>query len=433
MRIWSRTVKRSVALLIILALAALPAACAGGGDPSAAATASATATATPAPAPQPVTRTDVPAYFAPGLENVGVLPVQPWHIGVIAGGAFSNAPLRSALETLCARYEESFSLTIDVQAAGSAEAQLAAARSMIGAGADFLILSADGDRSDIGALCASSGVPYITADCRAGTPGQGGYICAIERDDYLIGVLTGLSIADTLTAKYGEARGHIGEITGAANDGVFILRSAGLRRALGAYPDIRVVCSVTTEGDTAYHAAVNVMKAYPLGVLDGIVVSDDAAALEALQAIANYGRDELRGFIWSAGGTKDGLTGVWYGELAQIVEVTAQTGMMALEYALQYLEGGGEGIPPVVCSMTRAFSAGSPQQKDALAAIIAQMDGLGFAQCVDNAGDYALFFSAARLAESYPKHYWEYSDSAAFIAEFAPFTTEKATYAPSPG
>jgi ABC-type sugar transport system substrate-binding protein len=381
--------------------------------------------------PDPVTRTDVPAYFAPGLSAVGVIPSKAYHIGFIAGGAFEDAALMDSLTALCAQYRERFGLEIDVESALSEATQRSTAQSLLGSGIDFLIIAAEGDQSGIGALCDAQDVPYITMDCRAGTPGRGGYICSIERDDYLVGILTGLSVADTLTGKYGEPRGNIGEIAGAVSDQAAILRSAGLRRALAAYPDIRVVCSVTTEGDTAYHAAVNVMKAYRQGDLDGIVALDDAMTLEALQAAVNYGRKELRGFIWSAGATKDGLTGVWYGELAQTVEVTAQSGMMALEYALQYLEGKGSDIPPIVCGMTRAFRAGTQQKLDAIAELVAQMDALEISYCMDSAGDYSLFAPDERVAEIYPRHYYEYGDAASFIAEFGPFTTGDAVYAPA--
>lgn len=425
--------KRGLSLIIVLLILASLSACADGQNLPAAAAASATPVPTPepTPVPDPITRTDIPAYFAPGLQQVGAQPTQAYHIGVIAGGAFSEDAMRAALDDICAAYASSFNIAVSIQKAVSEAAQVGAAQYLLGSGIDLLIISAYGDRTRVGALCDSQDIPYITMDCRAGTPGQGGYICSIERDDYLIGMLTGLSVADTLTEKYGEPRGNIGEIVGAVSDEASILRSAGLRRALSGYPGIQVVCSVTTEGDTAYHAATNVMRAYRAGELDGIVAQDDAMALEALQAAVNYERDELIGFIWSAGASKDGLTGVWYGQLAQTVEVTAQSGMMAFEYALQYLEGAGGGIPPVVCSMTRAFYAASQQQKNAIAEIIAQMDAQGSARCMDSAGDYALFFPTERLAEVYPKHYYEYADTAAFIAQFAPFTTEEAVYTPA--
>ena len=422
--------KRSIALLTALLLAVSLSACMGGENepPSTSVIVTPAPTPTPTPTPDPVTRTDIPAYFAPGLETVGVQPVQAYHIGIIAGGAFKDAALRTALEAMCAQYNDAFGLEIDVTLYNSPAAQLGAAQNYIDAGADIIIIAADSDRNEVGALCSEHGMPYITMGCRAGTPGQSSYICSIEKDDYLIGVLTGLSIADTLTQKYGEPRGNIGEITGAVSDETSILRSAGLRRALAAYPDIQMVCSVTTEGDTAYHAAVNVMKAYRTGELNGIVALDDTMALEALQAVVNYGRDDLFGLIWSAGGTMDGLTGVWYGQFAQTVEVTQQTGMMALEYALQYLIDSASEIPSIVCSMTRAFHAETQQQKDAIAAVIAQMNEQDFMQSMDNAGDYALFAPDERIAQLYPKHYYEYEDIAAFIAEFGPYTTEEAVY-----
>lgn len=420
--------KRTIALLTALLLAVSLSACNGGKNEPAETSALATPAPTVTPMIDRVTRTDWPAYFAPGLETVGVQPAESYRIGMIAGGAFKDTALRMALDDMVLQYADSYGVEIDVQPYNSPAGQLGAVQNYIDAGFDLIIIAADSDRTELGALCSEHDMPYITMDCRAGTPGQGSYICSMERDDYLIGILTGLSIADTLTQRHGEPRGNIGEITGAVSDEVSILRSAGLRRALAAYPDIQVVCSITTEGDTAYHAAVNVMKAYHTGALDGIAVLDDTAALETLQAVLNYDRSDLLGSIWSVGGTKDGLTGVWYGQLAQTVEITQQTGMMAIEYALQYLNGSAGNIPPIVCSMTRSFSANTQQQKDGVAAVIAQMDELGISYCMDNTGDYALFAPDERIAQIYPKHYYEYDDVAAFVAEYGPFTTEEAVY-----
>lgn len=422
--------KRSIAMLMAFSILAALAGCTAETEPvkTPVITVTPAPAPTPTPIPDPVTPTDIPAYFAPGLNTVGVQPVEKHRIGIVVGPSFDTARYNT-LNGLCDQYTYSFGLEFTLTpAAGEAE-QLGAAQALAGSNIDFLILSADGDLSAIGSLCEQSDIPYITMDCRAGTPGQGSYVCSIERDDYLIGILTGLSIADKLTEKYGEARGNIGEITGAVGDEANILRSAGLRRALFAYPDIQVVCSVTTEGDTAYHAAVNMMKAYRAGELDGIVAPDDTAATETMQAAVNYDRDELLGFIWSAGGTKDGLTGVWYGQFAQTVEVTSQSGTMALEYALQYLEGSGSNIPPVVCSMTRGFTSGSQERKDAIAQIIADIDAQGIAYCMDNEGNHALFEPDERLVQIYPKHYYEYDDVASYLAEFEPYATQKAVYA----
>ncbi len=422
--------KRAIVLLTILALLAALTACANGGSPSAAASLSASPSPSPTAAPSPATRTDLPAYFAPGLSAVGALPTQNWRIGFIAGGAYQEAAVLYALQDIAAQYA-ALGVTVSVWQAYSESAQTDAAQRFVSDGVDLVILCADGERAEVGKICSAAGIPYITMGCRAGTPGQDGYLCSFENDDYLVGVLTGLAVADTLTAKNGAPQGNIGEIVGNVADDSTVLRSAGLRRALSAYPDIRVVCSVTTEGDTAYHAAVNVMNAYGTGALDAIVTQSDADALETLQAALNYSRDELRGFIFSAGGTKDGLTGVWYGEFAQSVEVGTQSGMTALEYAVQYLEGTAEEIPPVVCGVTRAFCGSTSQQKLALAEIIAQMDAAGYPYSLDNQGDYGLFAPDDRLLEIYPKHYYEYGDTAAYLAEFPPFTTVEAVYGTS--
>jgi len=423
--------KRGIILIAFLLITTLLAACTDSSlsSPTPSASPSPTVTPSPTPVPEAVTRSDVPAFFVPGLDVVGAIPEQAYRIGVIVGNNFKDTALREEFERLCQAYEESFGLDIEFELSVASVSQQDVAQSLLGSGVDFMILSTGVDAAAIGALCNKAGVPYLTMDCRAGTPGKGGYVCSIERDDYMIGMLTGLSIVDTLTGANGTAAGNIGEIVGDVSDEACILRSAGLRRALSAYPDIRVVCSVTTSDDTAYHAAVNVMRAYRQGELDGIVVESDAAAVETLQALVNYDREELRGRIWSLGGTKDGLTGVWYGEFAQTVELTAQTGMMALEYAVQYLNGDGGDIPPIVCSMTRVFSANSQESKDDIALFIVQMEESGFSYCTDAMGAYAPFLPGEQLTRVYPAHYYEYDDIASYLAEFPPYTTQEAVYA----
>jgi ABC-type sugar transport system substrate-binding protein len=259
-------------------------------------------------------------------------------------------------------------------------------------------------------------------------PGQGGYVCAIVRDDYLTGVLNGISIMQTMTEKYGEPRGNIAELAGVVDDETAIMRSKGLRRVLAGHDKLRVVCSVTGGDDSAsYAAAVNILKAYRTGELDGIVAVDDAAALQVLQAVLNYDRTELLGCIWTAGGTVDGLTGVWYGQFAQTVESTAFSGMAALEYALQYLEGQGGDIPAIVTGVTRAFAAKTQESKDGIAALVAQLKEMGASSCIESVGGYAPFLPDALLTQYYPTPWYQLD--AGYLKELEPYTTQDAIYA----
>ena len=395
------------------------------------------ATATPQPTiAEPVTRTDIPLVFMPGLQSIGVVPEENHTIGFIADPSFEEQNTWAELNVLCDQYETRFGITIETILTGDdPQEQIDAAGGMIADGADFLILSpcADDALAGFADLCEQNGVPYITINQSiAATPGQDGYVCTIQPDDYMVGVLTGMSIVDTMTEKYGEPKGNIGEITGVVSDEASILRSMGLRRVLAGYENLNVVCSVAGDADaeTSYNAALNILRAYREGELDGIVVFSDATGIESLQAVLDMERDEIVGSIWSAGGTKPGLTGVWYGEFAQTVEQTGQTGMAALEYALTYLNGDGADIPPVVCSITRVFSAETDAKKDALAAIIAAMDTNGTQVCFESMGAYDVFVpDSERLKQYYPKHYYEYDDIDAYLAEFEPYTAQDAIYA----
>ena len=99
----------------------------------------------------------------------------------------------------------------------------------------------------VGDKCLQQGIPYITMNTRiAQTPGQNGYVCAIEHDPYLDGVLTGLSVVQAMTAQYGQPQGNIGELTGIVSDNGSILWSMGVRRVFAAYECVE--CCVQHRG-----------------------------------------------------------------------------------------------------------------------------------------------------------------------------------------
>jgi|GEM_PF-2027243 len=384
------------------------------------------ATSTPASttAPQPVTA--IPSDFLPGLSQSGIIPSAPHRIGLITSESGTDAEVRN----ICTGYQERFAVTISARTCGKAAEQQAAAEEMISSGVELLIVEpADDASSNVDELCEQKDVPYISMGAELDKePGQGNYICAIVRDEYLTGVLNGISIVQAMTEKYGEPRGNIAELAGVVSSETSMMRSQGLRRALSSHDKLRIVCSMTGGDDQAsYAAAVNILKAYRAGDLDGIVAVDDAAALQVLQAVLNYDRTELLGRIWTAGGTAEGLTGVWYGQFAQTVENTAFSGMTALEYALQYLEGHGDEIPPVVTAVTRAFSAETQEQKDSIAAFIAKLKETGAWHCIESVGDYKPFLTdQPLLAEYYPKPWYEQSSS--YLTELEPYTTKDAIY-----
>ena len=387
-------------------------------------------TPTPIPVREPVTRTDIPSGFMPGIASVGIVPEGTYKIGFIANAADGDSAWQNALRAVSDAYKE---LDIDVvtEIARDAQYQIDIVREMMG-DIDFLILSPFDDAlTEIGALCEAKGIPYITINSHnGGAPGEDGYVCTIERDDYMAGVLTGISIVQAMTDKYGTPRGNIGEITGVVSDPASMYKSMGIRRVFAEYEGLSVVCSVAgdDDADTSYKAAVNVLKAYGQDVLDGIITFSDEAGIQTIQACLDYDRSDMAGQIWSMGGTKEGLTCVWYGDFAQTVECTAQTGMAALEYALQYLEGQGDDIPSVVPTVTRVFSAETDEQAETVAAIIAEMDDVGTDVCFENMGSYDLFMLPQSLSDVYPRHYYEYDDVQGYLDEFEPYTTGKAIY-----
>lgn len=427
--------KRIVAMVIILVFVMITAAACQGADSQDGTVPENASVPTPTPTPTPpeaVTRADIPAYFMPGLSSIGVIPAGSYHIGIVLDASYENDGRLDALRSICAAYEQAFDVTFAIATSPSVLAQNDTVDAMIRDGINFLIIAPynGAEQAVVGDKCMQQGIPYITMNARINqTPGEGGYVCAIEQDPYLSGVLTGLSVVQAMTEEYGHPKGNIGELTGVVSDNASVMWSMGVRRVLSGYEELNVVCSIEggADDDTRYKAAVNLLKAYREGALDGIITFDDTTAVMTLQAMADYDRGDMAGRIWSVGGTKDGLTAVWYGDFAQTIEQTGQTGMVALEYALQYLEGTGQDIPPVVSAVTRAFSAKTQQQKDALAALIAEMDAAGAACSFENMGSYALFTPDTNaLSTVYPMPY--YAQDAAYLSAFEPYTTEDAIY-----
>jgi ABC-type sugar transport system substrate-binding protein len=381
---------------------------------------------TPAPTATPavaVTPEDYPVL--PGLSEAGVIPKQSYHIGIVIGASSPYADNSKEWFALADAYKGQFGMTMQIEQPDDG--------ALLESGIDFLIFAPGGEEplGEADSLCAAQGVSYMTIGRRIeATPGEGSYVCTIEPDEYLNGMLTGLHIVETMKAQYGEAFGNIGEITGVVSDEASILRSSGLRRALGLYESVNVVCSVAgnNDEDTIYKAAVNIFKAYREGELDGIVVPDDSAALTVLQAALDYDRNDVVGRIWSTGATADGLTGVYYGQLAQTIEITSQTGIAAMEYALAFLEGGAD-IPPIITSLTRVFTAETQEKKDGIAQIIAALKERGAKSCLESVGDYGLFIpDEQKLRSIYPQRYDTRSNADAYLEAFEPYTTQKAIY-----
>ncbi len=426
--------RRLLAILLILFAAALTACTAVGTVPVTAET-SAPAPTVSETASEPVTRTDYPMAYLPGLDAAGVLANESYSIGIVVSASSPYAANFEAFTQLAKAYEDAFDMTVKVEQPDEA-GQLSCVRELIENGITFLIFAPGGDEplGEVDKLCAQNGVPYITVGQRTeAVPGEGGYICTIEPDDFLVGILTGQSIADAMKAQYGEPYGNIAEITGVVSDKTSILRSSGLRYGLLSYSKLNVVCSVAGNGDkdTVYKAAENIFKACREGELDGIVVPDDSAALTVLQAALDYDRNDVAGKIWSAGATVEGLTGVYYGQIAQTIETASQTGMAAMEYAVHYLNGD-RGFPAVITSLTRVFAADSPEKKDGIKNMIAALKERSARSCLEDVGDYGLFLPQENI-KNYPKRYDLNSDIEGYLSAYEPYTTERAIYKQNEG
>lgn len=400
--------------------------------PAEATEAPAEATEAPAEAAvEPVTPADFPAQFLPGIEKIGAIPAAEYTIA-ISNGDMANEWRRTFWEDMvdyAGRYETAFG-TKNIQANSGADStkQVQDAQSLLAQSPDLLMMSPNESEplAVVGDMCEEAGIPYMTLDRTVTrTPGEGMYICAIQIDGYQEGVLNGVRIVDDMVRKNGEEKGNIAEISGILGSSPSIHRSAGVRRVLADYPNIKVTISVSGEFDSAKSAQAmkDIMTAKPAGTIDGVVCACDTSAVAAVEEIKAAGRTELLGWIWAVDGLKAGLQGIVDGEIAEISECPPFFGMISFEYGIQYLNGV-TGFPAVICAPQRDFSGETPEKKAELEAVIAELDSRGISFVPSDVGSFAILVPENQAAcdKYYPMPYWEQADSEAWLAEFEAYT-----------
>jgi ribose transport system substrate-binding protein len=449
-KLFMTKIAKLVVLIVVMAMVFGLAACGGGAEQPAAEQPAAEQPAAEEPAAEqpaaeepaaeqpadlePITPVDFPAQFLPGIEKVGAIPAADYTVA-LSNGDMANEWRRTFWEDLSAhgkKYNERFGTTIiEANSGADSTKQVQDAQSLLAQSPDILLMSPNESEplAVVGDMCDEAGIPYMTLDRTVSrTPGEGQYICAIQIDGYEEGVMNGVRIVDDMMKKNGEHKGNIAEISGILGSSPSIHRSAGVRRVLADYPDIKVVISVTGEFDAAKSAQAmkDIMQAKPAGTIDGLVASCDTSAVVAVEEIKAAGRTELLGWIWTVDGLKAGLQGIIDGDIAEISECPPFFGMIAFEYAIQYLNGAGANFPAVVCAPQRDFTGETPEKMAELKAIVAELDARGISFVPSDVGSYAIMVpeNPEMVNKYYPMRYWEQPDPEAWLAEFEAYTTE---------
>ena len=380
-----------------------------------------------APKGESITPKDFPKSLLPGIDQVGAVPIKKYKIA-FSNGDMGNVWRRTFWEDMDAysqEYKQRFGIDFIVANAGNnTTKQLQDVQSLLAQKPDILILSPNeaGPLNVVVELCEKAGVPLMTIDRGLDEPpGMGKYITAIQIDGYRSGIANGAALVEALTKKYGSPKGLVAEIPGILGSSPAITLSQGIRRVLRDYPDIKIVTVRPGEYDRekSFKAAQDILTVNKKGQLDAILCASEDAAMAALEAIKSAGRDELLGWIFSVDTTIEVLEEIEKGEIAQASEEPPYFGMIAFEYAIQYLNG--KDVPAIVPLPQRSFFLGGADRLAKLKETIAAGKKADMLFAPASTGGFDIFaISPEMLAKFYPKPYWE--QPASYLEEIKPYT-----------
>jgi len=196
------------------------------------------------------------------------------------------------------------------------------------------------DSSGIGAgirAANEAGIPVFTADIASF---GGGVVSHIASDNIAGGRLAGEYIVQLLGGKGKVAIINQPIVTSTLD------RVQGFREVIEAYPEIEVVADVDGHGlrDRALVAASDVLQANP--ELDGIFAINDDSALGTLDAVEDFGRDEI--VIIGYDATPPARDAILKDRAlkADVVQFPVEIGRMTVETIASYFAGNE--VPEVV-------------------------------------------------------------------------------------
>lgn len=142
-----------------------------------------------------------------------------------------------------------------------------------------------------------------------------------------------------LAVKDINGKGNIALLLGPMGSDAQVGRSAGYKKALAAYPDIKVVFESSAEWDTA-RALSMVENWLQAGKnINAIVAQNDGMAMGALKAVQDAGLQD-KVFVYGLDATPDALASVKAGELrATVSQSTAVQGREAMKACVEISNG----------------------------------------------------------------------------------------------
>ena len=203
----------------------------------------------------------------------------------------------------------------------------------------LIFTSQDSTAAPAGVKAANAaGVPVIAVDQRPES-GDGELVTFIATDSVK-------AARDLCTWMFDQmdGAGKIAILHGVLGSTAEQQRTQGCNEALANYPDIEVVAEQTANWDEneAFKATQNILTANP--DLDAVFGESDAMSLGAAKAARQAGRDDLisvgiDGFPTQLAAIKEGLT------QATMAQIPYKMGYMAVEQAVQIMNGEGADIP----------------------------------------------------------------------------------------
>jgi ribose transport system substrate-binding protein len=179
-----------------------------------------------------------------------------------------------------------------------------------------LLIVAPNERApltDVMGRAMAAGIPVI---CLERDIAQDNYTTFIGADNLSIGKMAGQFIVDSLTHKYGKARGKIVEMRGLLGVEAEMERYNGAHDVLKSYPAIQVVHEAVADWlqDNARARMLEILRAQP--EIDTVYGHNDPMAIGAYLAARELGREKQIQFIGvdglggPAGGIKKVMDGV---------------------------------------------------------------------------------------------------------------------------
>jgi ribose transport system substrate-binding protein len=161
----------------------------------------------------------------------------------------------------------------------------------------------------------AAGIPII---CLERDITQPNYTTFIGADNLAIGTMAGKFIVDSLTRKYGTARGNVAEIRGLLGVEAEMERYRGAHEVVKAFPDIHFVHEAVADWlqSNSRERMLEILRAQ--SSIDMVYAHNDPMAVGAYLAARDLGREKQMTFIGidGLGGPEGGIKKVMDGVLA---------------------------------------------------------------------------------------------------------------------